>query len=429
MQHIIQEVVDNLQRFIDHEEQCVMLIEAKMEEAPLLLKGFGIIEENETSPDIFLSFPDDFHDTRRYVELIIDRQREQIELVNAELTKSGKPPLEELPKELDERNKPAHLRLLDLCMHTRKIVEPERQLIWVFYPLNDVEREDFYANLLKEVAFAVISGDLTHTKIIIRDTPSNLLRGTLDCETDTEGDYTNNPKVFCYRPQLDFESVVEKMNQQAKNKQLPPEERVQSVMMLAGVDVAEKRYDAALSKNQQVLKHYQATKQKQNESVVHNNIGDIYYLQGDYPSAQKNYEKAINISVEEKSQPMVIYQGINLGNSLFMQKNYDEALIYYDSSEKLADINQVLPQRVQALERMGDTKRAQGELDEAIEIYEKTADLCRENKYKFGLYGVLERLCEVYQEKGDQKNHDRCADELAEIKKELEKLDPNMIKK
>jgi tetratricopeptide (TPR) repeat protein len=431
MQHIIQEIVDTLQDFIADEEQSVMLIEAQAEEAPLLLKTFGMVEEDELSPDVFLSFADDFQDTRRYVEMIIERQREQIEAVNEELAKIGQPPLEQLPGELSERNKPSQIRLLELFEHTRRTVEAERQIIWIFYPLTDVEteKEDFFVNLFEDIAVKIMNGDLGNTKLIIRDTPSQSLRTKLGCETEKENEYTKNPKVLCYRPEVDFQSVLKKIEDQAKNKQLPPEERVQSVMLMAGVDVAEKRYDEALSKNQQVLKHYQKTKQKQNESVVQNNIGDIYYLQGDYPTAQKSYENAINIAVAEKSQPLVIYQGINLGNSLFMQKNYDEALVYYDSSEKLADVNQVLPQRVQALERIGDTKRAQGNLDEAIEVYEKTADLCRENKYDFGLYGVLERLCEVYAEKKDQEKHDKCADELAEVKKKLEEIDPHLVEK
>lgn len=421
MQHIIQEIVDTLQGFIDHEERSVMLIEAKTEEAPLLLKTFGMVEEAETSPDVFLSFGDEFQDTRRYVELIIERQREQIELVNLELEKLNQPLLAELPAELLERNKPSQLRLLELFAHTRQTVDADRQIIWIFYPLVDVEKEDFFLNLFFDITQKIINGELANTKIILRDTPSNILRQTLI--TDEE----EHPKIFLYRPELDFKSVLGKMEAQAKNKNLPPEERVQSVMLMAGVDVAEKRYEQALSKNSQVLKHYQTTKQKQNESVVHNNIGDIYYLQGDFPEAQKNYEKAINIAVEEKSQPLVLYQSINLGNSLFMQKNYDEAFIYYDSAEKLAEANKILVQRVQAKERMGDTKRAKEELDEAVEIYEKTAEICRENKYKLGLQGILIKLCDIHAERREQEKYDVCKTELEEVKDDLRKIDPHLV--
>lgn len=422
MQHIVQEIVDTLQNFIADEELSLMLIEAKEEEAALVLKTFAMVEEDEQSPDIYLTFGDDFQDTRRYVELIIERQREQIELVNVELEKIEKPKIEPLPAELSERNKPSQERLLELFRHIRAQVEPERLIVWTFYPVTNVEpeKQDFYLNLFDEIIRQTTAGEIEGTKIILRDTESNAFRERFGCAPD-------NPKVFCYRPEVDFQSVLKKTEERAKNKDLPPEERVQSVMLMAGVDVAEKRFDDALVKNEQVLKHYQKTKQKQNESVVQNNIGDIYYLQGDYVKAQQCYEKAITIAVEEKSQPLVLYQSVNVGNSLFMQKRYDEAFPYYESSEKLAEANKILVQQVQALERMGDTRRAQEKPDEAIEIYNKAADLCRENKYKYGLQGILQRLCEVYAEKREQEKHDECKKELEETQEELRKIDPHFV--
>jgi len=420
MQHVIQEVTDTLTGFVDNEEQRLMLIEAEADEAPLLLKSFGIVEESEHQPDIFLTFPDDFNDTRRYVEMMIERQHEQIEVLNNEREKQEKPPLEQIPAEFFERNKPSHERLADLMLHVRKVIELERQVIWVFYPLTDVTAEEFFLNLFAPVTDRVLAGGIPGTKIIIRDTPAQLLRWRYAEEPPNE-------KVYSYRPQVDFKSVMAKMEERAKSPDAPVEEKVQAVMLSAGMDVAEKRYDDALDKNLRVLGHYQKTGQKQNESVVQNNIGDIYYLQSDYPAAQENYEKAITIAVKEESQPMVMYQSINAGNALFMQQKYDGAFIYYDSSEKLADINKVLPQRIQALERMGDTRRAQGKIDEAIEIYEKAADICRENKYTLGLREVLERLCEVHTEKRDQEKYDVCKEELDRATKELKEIDPHLV--
>lgn len=421
MLQIIQEVKEIFQNFIGDEEQSVMLIEDTLEEAPLLLKTYNILEEDEESPDIYLSFGDDFQDTRHYVEAVIERQREQLEQVNAELEKLDRPTLELFPENVLERNSASQNRLKELFRHIRKISEPERRVIWLFYPLKDVAREEVYADLFEYIARAVAADETGNTKLIVRDTPSRLLKERLECAP-------NNVKVFCYRPELDFQSVLKKTEELAKDKNAPAEERIQSVMLMAGVDVAEKRFDDALVKNERVLSHYRKTKQKQNESVVQNNIGDIHYIQGQYPEAQLNYEKAVTIAVEEKSQPLVLYQSINLGNSLFMQEKYDEAFVYYDSAEKLAEVNKILIQQIQALERIGDTKRAQSELDEAIEIYNKAADLCRENKYKLGLMSVLERLAAAYEENEDEEKHQETQKELEQVKDDLREIDPHLVK-
>ena len=423
MQHIIQEIVDIMQDFVCDEEKRIMLIEDRIEEAPVLLKGFSIVEEDEQSSDVFLSFGDEFQDPRRFAELVIERQQEQIEQLNVELEKINKSPLPNVPSELLERDKPSQIRLFRLFRHIRETVEAERRVVWVFHPLKDTTREEQYADLFGFLIEKIIKGEAGDTKLIVRDTPANLLKEKFGCDNEEK----ENEQIFCYKPKLDFQSVMEKVEAQAKNKDAPVEERMQSLMLTAGVDVAEKRFDRALEKNERVLSYYEKTKQKQHQSVVQNNIGDIYYLQEKYPEAQQKYEKAVTIAVEEKSQPLVLYQSINLGNALFMQQKYDEAYIYYDSAEKLADVNKVLIKQVQALESMGDTKRAQGEIEEAIEIYEKAAQICRDNKYTLGLTSVLERLCAVYEETGDDKKHRECNEELETAKNDLREINANLV--
>jgi len=180
-----------------------------------------------------------------------------------------------------------------------------------------------------------------------------------------------------------------------------------------------------LAKNRKVLEHYQRTKQRQNESVIHNSIGDIYYLQGQFPEAQKSYETAVTIAVEEKSQPLVLYQSMNLGNALFMQQKFDEALVYYESAEQLAEANDILVQQIPAIERIGETKAAQEKLDEAIEVLETGADICREEKYQLGLKRLLELLANVYERKGDNDEKERALAEMNEAKAELAAIDPH----
>ena len=422
MRHVIQEIVDVLESFINHEAQSVMIVEAQSEEAALLLKTFGMVEESETSPDIFLTFVDDFKDTRRFVENILEHQREQIEQLNVELEKKGEEPIPQIPEKLFGRDRSAKSRLLRLFAHIRKVVDPERQVIWVFYPMTDVKKEDRYLKLFSAISNNIAKGKLANTKLIIRDTPSKLLKAHFGID-----DEEPKPEFTWYRPKLDFDSVMKKIEEQADSDDAPEEEKMQSIMLMAGVDVAEKKYDKALDKNQKVLRYYKKTKQKQNESIVRNNIGDIHYLQGDFPEAEKNYDKAINIAVEEKSQPLVLYQSINLGNSLFMQERYDEAFIYYDSAEKLADVNKILNQRIHAMERMGRTKHASGDLDESLAIYEKAADICREEGYKLGLRNILDGLIELHADREDAKSRRACRKEFDQVTKELEDIEPNLV--
>lgn len=417
MFQIINEVKEVIENFIADEDKSVMIIQDTLEESPLLLKVFGIVEESEESNDIFLSFGDEFQDTRRFVEAIIENQKLQIEALNIELEKVEREKIAEIPINLLERDKPSNARLELLFKHIRKNVEPERRVIWVFHPLQDVEKDTFYADLFEYISQRIFTDEINFTKIIVRDTPTKILQERL----------AKHKQVFVYQPKISHKDIFKKIEESAKSKDTPNEEKAQSIMLLAGIDIAERRYEKALSRNRQVLNYYEKTKQKPQQSIVQNNIGDVFYVQGKYAEAQAEYEKAILIAVEEKSQPLVLYQSVNLGNSLFMQQKYDEAFIYYDSAAKLAEVNQTLPLRIQALEKCGDTKKSQEKIDEAIEIWGKTAEICRQNKYKFGLVGILERLTQAFEEKNDGANHRSSKKELEQIKQDLREINPHLV--
>jgi tetratricopeptide (TPR) repeat protein len=420
MQHIIEEIKEHFNLFIDDEEKSVMIVEAKADESMLLLKTLDMLEEDEMSSDVFLIHPDGFTDSRSYVTSLFDSQELQIESVNEELAERDEPLLEELPEELSKRTILNHDRLTGIVSHIRKIVDADRKVIWVFFPLEETDNGDAFINLLWLLIKQIIEEKIDQTKIIIRDVPTSKLRDKL---------LFFDKKVSFYQPKLDLESIFEKIEQQSKNPNAPPDERAQNLMLMAGVDVAEKRFEDALKKNKTVLKYFEKSNQKQKQSVAHNNIGDIHYMQGDFPQAQKSYENAVSIAIDEKSQPLIIYQSINAGNSLFMQQEYDEALIYYQSAGKLAEINQVVMQHVQALDRAGDTKKAQGENDKAVENWEKAVVVCRENSYKIGMIGILEKLDVAYGDSGESDKRLKNQKELEDCILEIKQVEPALLEK
>jgi tetratricopeptide (TPR) repeat protein len=132
-----------------------------------------------------------------------------------------------------------------------------------------------------------------------------------------------------------------------------------------------------------------------------------------FDEAQRWYERALTVSVQLESQPLVMYQSINAGNALVMQRKFDEALNYYKAAEQLAEINNALTYRVQALELMGHTHRHAGQLDEAERVWCKAVDLSRQSKFDAGQRVNLENLLRLYDERGDSARLHECQRELA----------------
>ena len=378
-----------LEEFLDHSVQNLMIVCTETEDSVLLLKTLTSIEEDPASQDIFLMFGQEFNDKAAYVSELIGSLEEQIGEVNHELARHDEH-LQALPASVNDVTADPEQRLWGTLQHVRTIVPRDRKIVWLFFPLGFNGDSQEFVELFEFVKQRIDETGLPGCKLIVRDVQQRLL-----CSR-----YNNEQSVRIYFPFLDLTSIRARLGEQSNDPAIPPEEQAQGHMLLAGFDVAEGRFDQALQRNQELLGYFYHTRERDKQSVVLCNIGDIHYVQGRYPEAQSWYEKAVTIAAEEESQPLMIYQSINLGNALMMQRKFDEALVYYDAAEKLAEVNRAIIQQVQALERIGDCNREQGLLEEAIESWERGADISRKHHYEYGLKATLEKLVPAYDEAG-----------------------------
>jgi tetratricopeptide (TPR) repeat protein len=172
----------------------------------------------------------------------------------------------------------------------------------------------------------------------------------------------------------------------------------------------------ALARNLELLGYFRSVGRRQEQAIVMSNIGDLHYIQEKFNEAQTWYERAISLSLDLKSQPLVLYQSLNLGNAMFAQNRFADALVYYDSSEQLARVSNQPRDQIQALEQMGLANHRMGRQAEAAENWEKAVELSRELKFKEGQRANLERLRDLYQELGDSQRLAACKAALSELK-------------
>jgi Tfp pilus assembly protein PilF len=290
--------------------------------------------------------------------------------------------------------------------YVESLVTDERRVIWILYPM-EISAPVQYAQLVNYVNDELKTGSLRITKLIVRDSEvSPILAPGLD----------GQPNVRVYPPELDPKSFEKKLNEKANDPALPADEQAQMHMMLASFDVANKRYDMALARNLELLGYFGHTGRRQEQAIVMNNIGDLHYIQNKYKDAQTWYERAINLSVNLKSEPLVLGQSFNLGNALLMQNRFADALVYYDATEQLARASNQPAQQIQALEQMGVANYRMGKSAEAAENWEKAVELSRESQFKEGQRANLERLRDLYQELGDSQRLGACKAALSELK-------------
>jgi tetratricopeptide (TPR) repeat protein len=405
MRSIIEDVQSEFRRFIDSRKGNLLIVSCEPQDSGLLLKCLEALDDDPESLDIFLTFGHPFNEPGHYVREIPPIISRELADVNEEFVKRGEPALPLLPEELTNESQKPYARLAGLLRYVESLVTDERRLIWVFYPMEIGDRSE-YLQFVSFVDDELKGGSLRITKLIVRDSAvAPILERALGGQ--------QNVKI--YRPELDPESLEKKLNEKANDPATPAEEQAQMHMMLAGFDIANKRYDTALARNLELLSYFKHADQKYEQSLVMNNIGDLHYMQRKFNEAQAWYERAINLSVRLESQPLVLYQSFNLGNSLLMQNRFADALIYYNSAEQLAQASNLQVQQVQALEQVGVTNYRMGRSAEAAENWEKAVEMSRELNFKEGQRANLEHLRELYQEIGDSPRLSACKAALSEL--------------
>jgi tetratricopeptide (TPR) repeat protein len=402
MKRIIQDIQFRLMNFVNSSRRRLLVIHCAPESSPLLLKSFDAIEDDPAAPDIFLTFGHPFAGAEPYVAQAMASIREQYDHVSGELEKRGDLPLPALPEESVDASIAPERKLLNCIQHIRGVVPSERRVIWLFYPL-EISEPDEYLRLIDFIREGI--GPLRGVKLIVRDNAEQVLLLRLHI----------HPEAQFYEPPLEPEKLMKELAAQANDTRTPPEEQAQLHMMLAGKDVSEGRFDQALARNQELLGYFRHTGQRHHQSIVLNNIGDIYYIQNQLGAAQESYEEAIQIAVEEKSEPLVIYQSINLGNVLQRQQKFDEALVYYQAAEQLADKNRTLAYQIQALGQIGAVKHQTRLLGEAATALEKATDLGQKFHFEYGMRDNMKRLLGIYQEMGDTERLEQRLKMLIEL--------------
>jgi tetratricopeptide (TPR) repeat protein len=405
MRSFIQDIQTRFKGFMSSSCASTVLVACEAEDSPLLLKSLDALEQDPDVSDILLTFGHAFEDLDGYVRQILDSIRQQLVHVNEALTKRGDSALAPFPSVLEDEALLPAIKLRDTVQYIRGIVPRDRRIVWIMYPL-EINQPEQYLQLIDYLRGQLEDDSLRGTKLIVRD---SVVSPVLVPELEGQ------PNVDIYRPELNLAAMEKKLNEKANDPRVPAEEQAQMHMMLAGFDVANKRYAQALARNLELLGYFRHIGQRHQQSIVLNNIGDLHYIQGRFAEAQEWYERAIGLSLELQSQPFVLYQSMNLGHALFMQQRFDEALIYYRAAEQLAQASSTPIYRIQALERIGIIKREQGHLDEAAQAWEKAVECSQTFEYELGEQANLEHLWAVYNELGDVERLEACEAALSKL--------------
>ncbi|MEJ8857875.1 hypothetical protein WKW79_25120 [Variovorax robiniae] len=394
MRKLLASVSSRLGDFIAQRDDVALVLSATEADAlPLLTMLDGI--EAERGADFFWTFTDAFVDGVSYAEAIHNAFAAKHGAVRLLMEKEGMTPWPPMPAVVESADTVPALRLRELAKFCRALLPvPDGALaVLSFFPLK-IDDGLAYANLMSEViAHRFPLPWCHHLRFILRDDPaapelSNALGGA--------------PRVQHFAPDLSVQALSQSIEDEAADETLPLPERMSSLLVSAGNDLAFGRHPMALEKYALLFRYHGAMNSYAMAALAMLGMGQVYERMGETSMANDAYQAAL-IPASQGSYPSIqvlLNVVLSLANLRTEHQQWDEAEGYWDVTQQLAVLSRDGPLKARALLQRGYAQEQQGKLAEAeqswfagtvIAAQLEETDLCGD---------CLERLRGVYVAQG-----------------------------
>ena len=360
MQKLLDGITARLKAFVEQRDDIALVVRCRDEECPVLLKSLEGIDEGAVS-EMFWIVSEPFTDPASWVSGAVSAFAVKHGAVRMAMGKEGFAPWPELPEPLlDEARRPS-VRLRELMEFSRELrPDPEGMLtVWCFVPLEIADPPGWAALTWELLQHEFPNPWCHHMRVYVRGTPA---------EPHLQAALGSIPRIAWYDPDLSQEAMQRALEEEASDRTLPLELRLQNLFMSAGVDHGHQRFGDALAKYGVLLKFYTGTRNAGMTAMVLNAIGETHARTGNPDAAIHCFEQALvpAASMSPLPVPIMLNVTLNLANQHMAFEHWAEAEAYYDSAQKLAMAGRDADTRLRAIENLGVCLYAQGKVDDAV---------------------------------------------------------------
>lgn len=407
MRKLLDQVGIRLRAFIEQRDDFTLVVRCGQPESAYILKLLQSLDEGG-APDIFWTFTEDFERPEQYISRVLLRFQEQHAVWSQALARESYAPWLPVPEHLLDARMPPVRRMQELMKFARSLLpEPEgRNLVWVLFP-SRVTHPEQYARFVTELIRHELPGPWCHhMRLVLRDEPEHPL---------LERQLRQQPRLQWYAPDLSQQAMQRGFEEEAADESVSLPLRLQSLLVLAGLDQAHRRHAEAMEKYRLLLRYYLTTRNHTLSALVLNGMGEVCERQGAQKQAQSYFESALTPAIEGKAWPVLLNITLNLANLKHSQRQWREAEAYYDGAEKLATAQCISTVKIQCLENRGHCQHQQGRLEGALQDWSAAATLARKLSDQELLRQVLRRLKSLYAGAGLREHQRKVEQELASL--------------
>ena len=400
MRKLFDELRGQIEAFLDQRDQNALIVQAGVREHVALC---GTLEALSLggSPHVFLTFGDPFEAPVQYGSALFNT----FELKHKELAQAVKP---ELPRALFDDRTPAVPRVRQLLTFARELMAERTDLLLV---VSLVPREIRAAQAFATFVDELLQADpfapwCRNMRFILREDAGS---------PELSRSRARRTQARYYTSDMGDAALVRELENEANNEALPTAQRMQSLLILAGMDSSYRRTDQALEKYNLLAEYHFGMRDLPMLALSLNGLGEACALAGRRDEARAHFERALTPALQAKDVPSLINITFNLAHLHQALGEWTRAHEYLSSLSVLARASLNAALQVQCLEQLGTCARKAGSVDDALKEWRAGVTLTEGLGMHDQQLGFLRRIREVIAERGR-------TSEVREIDRQMEEL-------
>jgi two-component system NtrC family sensor kinase len=181
-------------------------------------------------------------------------------------------------------------------------------------------------------------------------------------------------------------------------------EKAKVLLELGWCNVRLSNYEVAMQKSKEALTLFQQANDKNGIAGSLGSIGNIYYLQADYPKALNNYQESLNFRRDIGDKQVIAASLNGIGSIYSAQADYPNALKHLQESLNIRRDIDDKQGIASSLNNIGNIYSDQADYPNALKHYQESLNIRRDIDDKQGIASSLNNIGNIYSAQADYPN-------------------------
>jgi tetratricopeptide (TPR) repeat protein len=413
MRQKFEELRVNLDEFVQQTDYSLLLVSCRPEDCAYIAR-FLDGQDAARPESFFIVWPGAFVDASSYVSCLVTFLEQRMAEAKPAREERGDRPFPALPVELkDERRDPAQRFRQWLSFLVTLLDDPTRQSFVVGLLPSSCQDSDAYSRLIGSVLpIPSRPAWLEPLRIVAFDSKDAPRLVPLLDERAADS-------VLTWEVDFSTPALTDALSREASNPSLPLEQRMTSLLQLAGIDFAQQRHADAREKFAVLYDHYARPARPTLQAICLHGAGESLVATGEHEEARTFYERAIALCMQDSAFGPMLIMLQSLIRVCFVLQRYPDAESYAKSGGSLAGamLNPALYAHLEEL--AGDAQLAQGKPELALGTYEHARKLAQAYEQHIVWKSALDKLVKLHSEAG----REAAVRELQQERRRVESLE------